>query len=77
MLSGDVVPTKYFEALSEADEFCKELDEVHGLRTRNAELEAENTELADRLRDVYETHRITLNRLAIANAQLKRMAADR
>jgi hypothetical protein len=76
-LSGDVAPTAYFKALSEADSLCAELDTLRELQTRNQELAAENADLAERLRDLDESHRITLSRLAVADAQLKRMQATR
>ena len=45
--SGRRAPTKFFAALSEADAFCRELDEFDELRTRVQELGAENRELKD------------------------------
>lgn len=79
MLSGDVAPTRYFQALSEADNLCRELDTLHELQCRNAELEAENTDLAERLRDLQETHQATLGLLARARAErdTARLAATR
>lgn len=41
MLSGEVAPTKYFQALSEADDFVREMDGLRELQTRVQELEAE------------------------------------
>lgn len=70
MLSGDVAPTKYFQALSEADNLCRELDELRELQTRVAELTAENTDLAERLDSLSNAHRITLAALADARRGL-------
>jgi uncharacterized coiled-coil DUF342 family protein len=47
MLSGDVAPTKYFAALSEADKLCAELDGLRELQTRIQELEAENEQAVE------------------------------
>ena len=48
MLTGTKAPTKFFRALSEADHFCRELDEVNELRVRVQELEeAERLAKAD------------------------------
>lgn len=40
-LTGTKAPTALFKALSEADEFVKDLDRVHELETRNDELAEE------------------------------------
>lgn len=77
MLSGEVAPTKYFQALSEADDLCREIDGLRELQTRVQELVAERDDLAERLHDLAESHQITLSRLAAANRQLKRMQATR
>lgn len=41
-LTGARTPEKFFESLSEADNFCAELDGLRETQTRLAELEAEN-----------------------------------
>lgn len=76
-LSGEKAPNAYFKALSEADNLCAELDTLRELQTRNQELAAERDDLAERLHDLNESHQITLSRLAVADAQLKRMQATR
>lgn len=55
MLSGDVAPTKYFQALSEADQFVREVDTLRESQTRNQELEAENADLRRQLGQRNET----------------------
>jgi len=42
-------PSKFLAALSEADNICRELDELRELQTRVQELEAENAELRSQL----------------------------
>jgi hypothetical protein len=76
-LTGHVANEKFFKALSEADAFVREVDTLRELQCRVDELAAENADLAERLRDLDESHRITLSRLAVADAQLKRMQATR
>lgn len=44
-LTGQRPPGKFFEAMSEADNLCRELDGVKELRCRVDELVAENREL--------------------------------
>lgn len=76
-LSGQKAPARFFQALSEADNLCAELDTLRELQTRVDELAAERDDLAERLHDLDEAHQITLGQLAAANAQLKRMQATR
>lgn len=76
-LNGKKAPDKFMAALSEADDFVREIDTLRELQCKVDELTAENTELHDRLRDITETHQATLGLLATANAQLKRMKATR
>jgi hypothetical protein len=50
-LNGKITapPTKFMQALSEADSFCAELDETHRLRDRCVELEIRVNELTEEL----------------------------
>ena len=84
-LSGEKAPGAFFKALSEADDFIRqhdglaaELDELHSLRTRVAELEGalklanrevgylirERDMLASDLVDLREAHQVTVTALA-------------
>lgn len=44
-LTGEVADSGFFKALSEADEFVREIDTVRELQTRVDELTAENRDL--------------------------------
>lgn len=48
-LSGEKAPDRFFKALSEADNFVREIDSLRELQCRIAELEAENRELKQQL----------------------------
>jgi chromosome segregation ATPase len=76
-LTGQVAPTKYFQALSEADDYCKELDGLRELQTRLAEVESENTDLSERLLDLQEAHATTLGLLAQARREIARIKSER
>lgn len=75
--NGQVAPTKYFQALSEADNLCRELDGLRELQCRVQELEAENAELSERLQSSYEAHDITRGLLAVANREIARIKSER
>lgn len=49
MLTGAKAPDAFFNALSEATEFCRELDDLRAKQCRIDELEAENRELRARV----------------------------
>ena len=70
-LTGNVSepPSKFFKALSEADHFIAELDGVHELRTRVAELEGERDNLISDLADLREAHAVTVATLARCRRQ--------
>lgn len=65
-LTGQKAPDKFMAALSEADDFVREIDTVRELQCRIDELTAERNDLAERLRDLSETHQATLDLLADA-----------
>jgi chromosome segregation ATPase len=77
MLTGQVAPTKYFEALSEADNFVREIDDLRELQCRVQELESENTDLSERLLDLQEAHATTLGLLAQARREIARIKSER
>jgi len=46
MLTGEVANERFFQALSEADHYCRELDTLRELQTRNDELTDRIAELS-------------------------------
>lgn len=66
-LSGTKSPDSAL--LSEATNFCLELDGLRELQTRLQELEAERDDLAERLESLHNAHQITLGLLCTARAE--------
>lgn len=70
-------PSKFFGALSEADNFVAELDGLRELQCRVEELEAERDDLADQLVGLRDAHDVTVKCLSVARRDNEKLRSER